>query len=60
MRELTAQEVGWKMRGTETYQELTRRCLRSLVEVAPLAALDAQRPKLVVPDVKPLISSRGE
>ena len=60
MRELTAQEIGWKMRGTETYQQLTRRCLGSLHEVHPLLTLDEHRPRLVVPDVKPLISSRGE
>lgn len=60
MRELTQQELAWKLEGTETYQELTRRCLRTLQEVAPLAALDAERPKLIVPDVKPLIQTPRE
>jgi phenylacetic acid degradation protein len=60
MRELTDQELAWKLEGTETYQELTRRCLRTLQEVAPLAELDANRPRLVVPDVKPLIQTPRE
>jgi phenylacetic acid degradation protein len=58
MRELTDEEVAWKLEGTRVYQELTRRCLASLREVTPLTALDPNRPVLNVPDVKPLISIR--
>jgi phenylacetic acid degradation protein len=58
MRELTDEEIAWKLEGTLVYQELTRRCLRSLQETPPLSELDIDRPRLVVPDVKPLITTR--
>jgi phenylacetic acid degradation protein len=58
MRELTDEEIAWKLEGTLVYQELTRRCLASLREVTPLNALDPDRPRLNVPDVKPLIAMR--
>jgi phenylacetic acid degradation protein len=53
-RALSPQEMRWKLGATESYQHLTRRCLATLREVAPLAALDAGRPALSVPDVRPL------
>jgi phenylacetic acid degradation protein len=46
MRELSEDEMRWKKQGTETYQQLTRRCQASLVEVQPLAAEEANRPRL--------------
>ncbi|PWU30605.1 phenylacetic acid degradation protein PaaY [Pseudomonas sp. RW407] len=45
-RELSEQEVAWKQRGTAEYQQLSRRCLASLVECQPLAAVEAGRPRL--------------
>ncbi len=54
-RELSDQEIAWKLAGTHTYQELTRRCLATMREVQPLAAIEADRPKLQHADVKPLI-----
>lgn len=57
-RELSDEEVAWKRAGTLTYQELTRRSLASLVEVAPLPSLDADRPRLQSVDVKSLIETR--
>lgn len=46
LRELSDDEIRWKREGTETYQQLTRRCQGSLVEVAPLAAEEENRPRL--------------
>lgn len=46
MRPLSEDEMRWKKEGTETYQQLTRRCQASLVEVPPLAAEEADRPRL--------------
>ena len=61
VRDLTEDEIAWKRAGTGTYQELTRRSLASLVEVAPLAAVEADRPRIPASDVKPLIATkRGE
>jgi phenylacetic acid degradation protein len=57
-RELSDEEVAWKRAGTITYQELTRRSLASLVEVAPLPSPEAERPRLQRVDVKSLIETR--
>jgi len=57
-RELTEQEIAWKREGTETYQDLTRRSLASLVEVRPFTAVESNRPRVKAPEVKPLIATR--
>lgn len=46
MRPLSEDEIRWKLDGTRTYQALTERCQRSLVEVAPLEAAEPDRPSL--------------
>jgi phenylacetic acid degradation protein len=60
VRPLKDGEVAWKLEGTRTYQELTRRCQASLVEVAPLPAMEADRPRVASSDVQPLIATRRE
>jgi phenylacetic acid degradation protein len=57
-RELSDEEVSWKRAGTLTYQDLTRRSLASMQEVAPLPAPEVDRPRLKPVDVKPLIEAR--
>ena len=58
MRALTEVEVEWKRTGTETYQDLTRRCLNTLIEAKPLAEIEERRPTLNAPEVKPLIATK--
>ena len=58
IRELTDQEVAWKLEGTMTYQDLTKRSLASMKEVEALSAIEANRPRVQAPDVKPLIATR--
>jgi phenylacetic acid degradation protein len=58
LRDLSDAEVAWKLEGTRTYQDLTRRCLASLVEVEPLSAPEANRPTVHAPDVKSLIATK--
>jgi phenylacetic acid degradation protein len=58
VRELGDAEIAWKQEGTRVYQDLTRRSLASMLEVQPLTALDADRPKLQAPVVQPLIASK--
>jgi len=58
LRELSDQEVAWKLEGTRTYQDLTRRSLASMLEVDALPAVEADRPRVKAPDVKPLIATR--
>lgn len=58
LRPLREAELAWKREGTLTYQDLTRRCLATLRQVEPLAALDADRPRLHAPAVASLIATR--
>ncbi len=61
VRTLSDDEIAWKREGTETYHDLTRRCLATLTEVAPLPAAEAGRPRVQAPDVKPLVAvKRGD
>lgn len=46
MRALSDDEIQWKLAGTQTYQDLSLRCLASLHEVQPLAEAEADRPGL--------------
>lgn len=57
-RELTELELAWKLEGTKTYQELTVRSLQSMKEVAPLTAVETDRPSLPTQGVKTLIATR--
>lgn len=50
MRRLSEDEMRWKLEGTQTYQQLTRRCQASLIEVQPLPAEEADRPRLPASD----------
>ncbi len=55
IRELSAEEIAWKGEGTRTYQDLTRRCLASMVECAPLTEVEVGRQRIVMPEVVPLV-----
>ena len=61
IRPLTEAEMTWKTDGTRTYQELTRRCLATLLETTPLSAVEANRKRIEMPDVVPLteLKKRG-
>lgn len=59
-RELSEQEIAWKLEGTRTYQDLTRRSLASLVEVTPLAAVEDGRPQVQAPQVEPLVALKRQ
>jgi phenylacetic acid degradation protein len=58
IRPLKDEEVAWKLTGTETYQDLTRRCLATLKEVQPLEQVEPNRPTVQAPQVKPLIATK--
>jgi phenylacetic acid degradation protein len=58
MRELSDEEIKWKLEGTLTYQDLTRRCLATMAEVLPLASVEPDRPRVKSPDVQPLIATK--
>jgi phenylacetic acid degradation protein len=58
MRELSDEEISWKLEGTLTYQDLTRRSLATMAEVLPLSSVEADRPRVKSPDVQPLIATK--
>jgi phenylacetic acid degradation protein len=54
-RELSDEEIAWKTKGTEEYQQLAVRCLASLVRTEALSEVEENRPrmKLAEFDFKP-------
>ena len=58
LRPLTEAEIKWKLAGTQTYQDLTLRCLASLQEVQPLAEPEANRPELPKLQHKPIAAKQ--
>lgn len=55
IRQLSDEEIAWKVEGTLTYQDLTRRCLATMVETSPLSAVEPDRKRIHLPDVIPLV-----
>jgi len=60
VRPLTEQEMAWKTEGTVLYQQLARSSLASMVEVEALTEVEANRKRIVLPDIKPLIEAKAE
>jgi phenylacetic acid degradation protein len=58
LRELSEEEIAWKLEGTLTYQDLAKRCLATMQEVQPLTEVEYNRPRPKAPDVKPLIAAK--
>ena len=58
LRELSDDEIAWKHEGTLTYQDLTKRCLATMKEVAPLEAVEPNRPKVKAPVVQSLLATK--
>jgi phenylacetic acid degradation protein len=54
VRELTEQEMAWKVAGTQSYQELTRRSLATMMATTPLAAPEPGRQRLALEELLPL------
>lgn len=58
-RELSDQEMQWKVEGTQTYQQLTVRSATTMREVAPLSQIEEDRKRLEFPEhVKPLVETK--
>ncbi len=54
VRVLTEQELAWKVEGTQSYHELARRSLATMVETEPLAAPEPDRRRIELPELLPL------
>jgi phenylacetic acid degradation protein len=57
VRELSEQEMAWKMEGTLLYQQLAKRSLATMVATEALTEVEADRKRIVLPDIKPLIEA---
>ncbi|MEO6353770.1 MAG: phenylacetic acid degradation protein PaaY [Burkholderiaceae bacterium] len=55
IRQLSEEEIAWKSDGTRTYQDLTRRSLESMYETTPLTSVEADRKRIHMPGVIPLV-----
>ena len=56
VRDLTEQEIAWKIQGTQAYQNLTLRSLASMQLTEALTEVEPDRRRLKLPDLKPLVS----
>src|SRR5258706_10808906 len=54
IRALTEQELAWKIEGTQSYQELTRRCLATMALTEALPEVEQDRKRLDLPELLPL------
>src|SRR4030095_12241239 len=61
LRPLTDKEIAWKVSGTRSYQQLPLRSLRTMKEVAPLTAIEANRRRIEIETegVVPLAAARS-
>lgn len=60
VRELTRQEMDWKVEGTVLYQLLARRSLATMTETVALSEVEVDRKRILLPDIKPLIEAKAE
>jgi phenylacetic acid degradation protein len=60
VRALTEQELAWKIEGTQSYQELARRSLATMVEPTALAAPEPNRRRIELPELLPLSTTKAK
>ncbi len=60
IRELTEDEMRWKLDGTRCYQRLVERCLSTMVEVQPLREVKPDRRRFIDADLKPLVAAKRD
>jgi phenylacetic acid degradation protein len=60
VRALTEQELAWKIEGTQSYQELARRSLATMVETTALAAPEPNRRRIELPELLPLSTTKAK
>ena len=60
MRDLTALEMAWKVKGTGVYLDLAQRSRATLKEVEALTAVEPDRKRLKLPEVKTLQEARRD
>jgi len=60
VRALTEQELAWKIEGTQSYQELARRSLSTMVETQALSAPEPGRKRIELPELLPLSTIKAK
>jgi phenylacetic acid degradation protein len=60
VRALTDLELAWKVEGTQSYQELTRRSLATMRATPPLPAPEPDRRRIVLPEILPLSTLKAK
>jgi phenylacetic acid degradation protein len=60
VRPLDEKEIAWKGEGTRTYQDLAVRSLSTMREVVPLTEVEADRRRIEVPGVIPLVDLKRQ
>jgi len=60
VRTLTDQELAWKIEGTQSYQELARRSLATMVETVALTAVEPDRKRVELPELLPLSTTKAK
>jgi phenylacetic acid degradation protein len=58
VRALTDQELAWKIEGTQSYQELARRSLATMVETTALIKPEPGRKRIELPELLPLSTTK--
>lgn len=59
LRQVSDEELAWKVEGTRQYQELAVRSLQTMQVATPLTAPEPDRPRLVLGRVEPLYKLKG-
>jgi phenylacetic acid degradation protein len=59
VRELTDTEIAWKIEATRSYQDLARRSLATLQATTPLAAPEANRRRIELPELLTLSETKS-
>src|SRR5690242_322638 len=59
VREITDEELKWKIEGTQSYQELTRRSLATMMETEPLPQAEPDRRRIELPELLPLSTTKA-
>lgn len=60
VRALTEAELAWKVEGTQSYQELTRRSLATMIETDPLPLAEPNRRRIELPELLPLSALKAK
>jgi phenylacetic acid degradation protein len=59
VREITDEELTWKIEGTQTYHQLSKRSLATMVETEPLPRAEANRRRIELPELLPLSTTKA-